>query len=145
MPQDLDDQLDEIGFAAPHERERAPLETRADWPPGWCAVSDGNNGYIAYFANAVDATLFIGALKSAARSVRAFKKLLSRSATTDPVAPRRGRRPPEPQYGVFDTWKKRWCPLKPMNQAAAAVKATAYNAKPTNSCRFESRQLPRTP
>lgn len=49
---------EEIGIDTPHDRAMSDSETKANWPEGWWAVSDFNDGYIAYFANEPDACAF---------------------------------------------------------------------------------------
>lgn len=52
---DLEELLGNVCVDQPHERDRAPMETQANWPEGWWAVSDDYGGYIAYFAHEADA------------------------------------------------------------------------------------------
>lgn len=69
--------LEEIGVDAPSDRDMAPVETQANWPEGWWAVSDPNAGYIAFFANGADATAFkfmlVGMIASGKKISRRYR------------------------------------------------------------------------
>jgi hypothetical protein len=129
---DYSEVVDEIAIDSPMDRDGAEPDTQAVWPEGWWAVSDGNDGYIAFFAHEEDAC--------------AFKQLLVLSICDGGDIAKRYRRTlpmpeQEKQYGVFDTWKGRWHPFKPMSQVDAACKATALNSRPNGAGRFQSKQL----
>ena len=69
--------FEEISIDDPHsDRDLACAETRANWPEGWWAVSDFNDGYIAYFANEADACAYklmlIGAIRNGGEIARRY-------------------------------------------------------------------------
>lgn len=131
---DQEQKLEEICIDQPHERDRVPEETQAIWPEGWWAVSDGQYGYIAFFAHDEDACAFASMIRNMAQCGADIAKRYEAD------------KEPEKQYGVYDKQKKRWCPRKPMDKAAADKRAEAYNVAHFNrglvADRYEARLLP---
>ena len=129
---DYSEITDEISIDEPHQRARAPVSTMAIWPEGWWAVSDGNDGYIAFFQHEADA--------------HAFRQLLTLSIWEGgDIAQRyrsKAQEKPKQQYGVFDIWKKRWCPRIPTSEVDAGKKAEDLNTKNGGGSRCEARLLP---
>lgn len=133
---DMYQQLEEICIDRPDGRDNAPAETQAVWPEGWWAVSDGNHGYIAFFVNEADAYIFTSTLKTVAQCGSDVTKRYKDSDE------------PKRQYGVYDTWKKRWCPRKPAAHTTAVQTAQQFNEAAAargaggGANRYEARLLP---
>ena len=56
---------EDLSIDGPSERAEAVVAGNTSWPEGWYGVSDGNDGYIAYFQHASDADGFLEWLRAA--------------------------------------------------------------------------------
>lgn len=56
---------EDLSIDGPAERAEAVAAGNTSWPEGWYGVSDGNDGYIAYFAHQSDAIAFFDWLRAA--------------------------------------------------------------------------------